>query len=98
MGPRILKKFLSPEQTLRQPLQQVGGKALALAHMSAAGFCVPQALCLPASAYRCFLQSTDLGQRIAMELGRKDFADMRWEELWDAAQRIRHMFLATPCR
>ena len=31
-----------------------------------------------------------------MELGRKDFADMRWEEIWDAALRIRNLFLTNP--
>ncbi len=31
-----------------------------------------------------------------MELGRKRFEDMRWEELWDAALRIRNLFLTAP--
>ncbi len=34
--------------------------------------------------------------RILAELDRKDFADMRWEELWDTALRIRSLFLTTP--
>lgn len=96
MGPGALKMLLSFQQTLRQPLLQVGGKALVLARMNEAGFNVPHALCLPASVYRQYLADTDLEQRIAMELGRKAFADMRWEELWDAALRIRHLFLAAP--
>ncbi len=91
-----MKILLSPQQALRQPLLQVGGKALVLARMNEAGFKVPHALCLPASVYRQYLEDTDLEQHIAMELGRKAFADMRWEELWDAALRIRHLFLAAP--
>jgi pyruvate,water dikinase len=31
-----------------------------------------------------------------LELYRKDFRDMRWEEIWDCATRIRNMFLKTP--
>ena len=34
--------------------------------------------------------------RIGFELERKDLADMRWEEMWDAALRIRNLFLTTP--
>ena len=34
-------------------------------------------------------------ERISLELGRKDFREMRWEELWDASLRIRGMFLNT---
>jgi hypothetical protein len=30
------------------------------------------------------------------ELGRKSFTDMRWEELWDAALRIRNRFERSP--
>jgi pyruvate,water dikinase len=32
-------------------------------------------------------------ERISLELSRKDFRDMRWEELWDSSLRIRGMFL-----
>ena len=31
-----------------------------------------------------------------LELHRKDFQDMRWEEIWDASLRIRNMFLTSP--
>lgn len=76
--------------------QQVGGKAQALADLTAAGFPVPRALCLTVAAYGRFVRQTGLRQRIAMELGRKDLGDMRWEELWDASLRIRNLFLTTP--
>ncbi len=33
---------------------------------------------------------------IGMELGRKPMDEMRWEEIWDAALRIRAMFLSHP--
>lgn len=87
---------LSAAETARQAEPRVGGKALTLARLAAAGFAVPTALCLPVEVYRNYLQVTDLDARIAMELGRKEFSAMRWEELWDAALRIRHLFLTTP--
>ena len=31
-----------------------------------------------------------------MELGRKPFESMRWEEVWDTALRIRSAFLSAP--
>ena len=31
-----------------------------------------------------------------MELGRKPLDNMRWEELWDAALRLRSAFLTAP--
>jgi pyruvate,water dikinase len=31
-----------------------------------------------------------------MEFNRKDFAEVRWEEMWDAALRIRNLFINTP--
>jgi len=74
----------------------VGGKALALALMARAGIAVPAFLSVTAAAYRAYLRATGLQVRILTELDRKDFADMRWEELWDAALRIRTLFLATP--
>jgi pyruvate,water dikinase len=71
----------------------VGGKAAALARMHRAGIMVPKGLCVTVEAYNDFLDSAGLRDRILMELARKSLADMRWEEMWDAALRIRSMFL-----
>ncbi len=70
----------------------VGGKALALARLGMAGFNIPQALCVTTEAYSRFVDSGGLRGAIARELGRKRFEDMRWEEIWDAALRIRTLF------
>ncbi|MCK7515228.1 MAG: hypothetical protein MZV70_72020 [Desulfobacterales bacterium] len=35
-------------------------------------------------------------ERILLELHRKDFKEMRWEEIWDCATRIRNLFLRKP--
>ena len=71
-----------------------GGKAAALSEMMESGIRVPGGFCITAGAYEYFIEETGLRGRIAMELGRKRLEDMRWEEMWDAALRIRNMFLA----
>ena len=76
-----------------QDRRQVGGKAFALARLQAGGFRVPEAVCISTAAYREFIAAHGLETSIRMELGRKPFADMRWEELWDASLRIRNLFL-----
>jgi len=74
---------------------EVGGKCRALAQMWGRGIPVPETVCIPTEAYARYVRATGLRERIQLELSRKDFADMRWEELWDAALRIRNMFLKT---
>ncbi|MFO7559462.1 MAG: PEP/pyruvate-binding domain-containing protein [Desulfobacterales bacterium] len=70
-----------------------GGKSLALARLYQKGFPVPKAVCITTKAYDTFISSTGLRIRIQMEISRKDFSQMRWEEIWDAALRIRNFFL-----
>lgn len=78
--------------------QQVGGKAGRLAELAQAGIPVPPGgLCITTAAYRTYLEETGLQSQIMLELVRKAFSDMRWEELWDAALRIRNMFLTHEC-
>jgi phosphohistidine swiveling domain-containing protein len=74
----------------------VGGKAAKLAQLARAGFAVPQGLCLTTWAYDAFVSDAGISAAIRMELGRKPMHDMRWEEIWDAALRIRATFLAQP--
>ncbi|HPM42801.1 MAG TPA: PEP/pyruvate-binding domain-containing protein, partial [Candidatus Omnitrophota bacterium] len=70
--------------------QDVGGKAWALAYLSRHGFYVPEGVCVTVGAYRRYMAFNGLEGRIAIELGRKDLADMRWEEMWDTSLRIRN--------
>jgi phosphohistidine swiveling domain-containing protein len=72
---------------------EAGGKARALAALSRQGVKLPDAICIPAPAYRYFVQGTGLDQQINLELGKKDFANMRWEELWDISLRLRNGFI-----
>ena len=93
--------YVVPQERIDPELEpgvgaRVGGKALALAAMARAGIAVPPFVAVTTDAYEAYLDATGLRADIAWELERKDPADMRWEELWDAALRIRSRFLATP--
>ncbi len=74
----------------------VGGKAAKLAQLARAGFRVPGGFFVTVQAYEHFVESQGLARLVRMELGRKPFASMRWEEVWDVALRIRSAFLASP--
>ena len=76
-----------------EPASEVGGKARALATLKRQGLNVPEALCLPADTYRRFVVLNGLDQQINLELGKKDFANMRWEEIWDISLRLRNRFV-----
>jgi pyruvate,water dikinase len=76
--------------------RRVGGKAEKLAALIACGYRVPRGICITTEAYRRFVTDSALNERIRMELGRKPLSSMRWEEVWDAALRIRTAFLQTP--
>jgi pyruvate,water dikinase len=73
----------------------VGGKALALAMLMRSGIAVPDGLCITVTGYKDFIRTTGLDTRIGLELGRLPLAEMRWEEIWDMALRIRNLFLNT---
>lgn len=74
----------------------IGGKAFTLSLLTRQGMTVPQGAVITIEAYRAFVSTAGLVERIHMELGRKRFEDMRWEEIWDAALRIRNLFLKAP--
>jgi len=76
--------------------RRVGGKAAKLSELIASGYRVPRGFCITTEAYRRFVVDDALNSRIEMELGRKALSSMRWEEIWDAALRIRAAFLQTP--
>ncbi|MDT8273161.1 MAG: PEP/pyruvate-binding domain-containing protein, partial [Desulfomonilia bacterium] len=90
-----MRYILAISDLTEKDLDSVGGKACSLGMLLKDGFTVPKALCVTTEAYDFYVKSTGLTERISMELNRKDFHDMRWEELWDASLRIRNMFLNT---
>ncbi|UCH19796.1 MAG: hypothetical protein JSU83_14620 [Deltaproteobacteria bacterium] len=79
-----------------QDQRRIGGKGYALASLFKGGFTIPETLCIPSDLYGEYVIRTGLRERILLELHRKDFKEMRWEEIWDCATRIRNMFLRMP--
>jgi pyruvate,water dikinase len=75
---------------------EVGGKGFALAEMAKKGLRVPEAVCVTTGAYNEYVTKTGLRDQIILELYRKAFEDMRWEEIWDTSLRIRSLFSKTP--
>jgi pyruvate,water dikinase len=88
-----MNPVLSAREIGAADLGRVGGKALSLAALSRAGFRIPDFICVTTEAYNAFLDRTGLRESILLELHRKDFKQMRWEEIWDCATRIRSLFL-----
>jgi len=88
-----MKWVISASEVEPSDRPRVGGKGFALARLSAGGFSVPQTLCVTSQAYQEYVAQTGLRERISLELHRKEFKEMRWEEIWDCATRIRNMFL-----
>jgi phosphohistidine swiveling domain-containing protein len=88
-----MRLILKAHEIGNSDLSRVGGKALSLTTLSRAGFLIPEFICLSTDSYRAFVDGTGLRERILLELHRKDFAHMRWEEIWDCATRIRNLFL-----
>jgi pyruvate,water dikinase len=74
----------------------VGGKGFSLARLVKVGTRVPRAICVTTEAYDSYVAGTGLRDRILFELQLKPFEEMRWEEIWDTALRIRNLFLRTP--
>lgn len=73
----------------------VGGKAGSLGKLIMREIKVPSGSVITGEAYERYVDETGLKGRIILELNRKRFDEMRWEEIWDTSQRIRHMFNTT---
>jgi phosphoenolpyruvate synthase/pyruvate phosphate dikinase len=87
---------LSLEEVRPPQRRIVGGKGYCLAVMAQQGIKVPATLIVTTRAYETFVAATGLRGRILLELNRKSFEDLRWEEMWDTSLRLRHLFLNTP--
>ena len=91
-----MKWILSPDEIDSEDRRRVGGKGYALSLLIKGGFKIPRTVCITSDMYQEFVIRTGLRERILLELHRKDFKAMRWEEIWDCATRIRNMFLTKP--
>jgi len=88
--------ILPSEAVKPEDRPRVGGKGYALSLLARGGFNTPKTICVTSNAYHEFLNQTGLRERILLELHRKEFKEMRWEEIWDCATRIRNLFLTKP--
>jgi hypothetical protein len=88
-----MRLILSVEEIQSGDRHRVGGKGYALSRLVKHGFRIPKTVCITSDAYQEYVLQTGLRERIMLELHRKDFKQMRWEEIWDCATRIRNMFL-----
>jgi len=88
--------ILSAEEIQSADRRRVGGKGYALSLLVKSGFRIPATVCITSDVYQEYVLRTGLRERILLELHRKDFKEMRWEEIWDCATRIRNMFLGKP--
>jgi pyruvate,water dikinase len=88
--------ILSAEEIQSGDRHRVGGKGYALSLLAKSGFRIPRTVCLTSDVYQEYVLRTGLRERILLEIHRKDFKEMRWEEIWDCATRIRNMFLTKP--
>jgi rifampicin phosphotransferase len=91
-----MKSVLKIEDLINAGIHQVGGKAFCLAKIHAQGLIVPKTFCIPCQVYEDYLTQTRLKDRILLEIYKKPFKQMRWEEIWDISLRIRNLFLTTP--
>ncbi|UCF94511.1 MAG: hypothetical protein JSW39_10240, partial [Desulfobacterales bacterium] len=91
-----MKWVISAEDIGHEDRRRVGGKGYALALLAQNGFQIPETTCISSDVYQAYVDRTGLRERIQLELHRKDFKEMRWEEIWDCATRIRNMFLRKP--
>jgi phosphohistidine swiveling domain-containing protein len=88
-----MMRILSLNEIIADHRPQIGGKMYSLAMLRQRGFRVPDAVCVPADVYNDYCATTGIRENILLELHRKKFADMRWEEIWDVSLRIRNLFL-----
>jgi phosphohistidine swiveling domain-containing protein len=88
------KPFLiSLEDAFDYPSQLLGNKTRNLSLCIRKGFRVPGGFALSTECYLTFINANKLQDAIDFELYRKSFQSMRWEEIWDAAFRIRSSFV-----
>jgi pyruvate,water dikinase len=85
--------ILSPLEIRPDHRNRIGQKAYGLSLMASEGFNIPGTLFLTVDAYNAFVDADGLRESILLELNRKKFKDMRWEEIWDCATRVRNIFL-----
>ena len=90
-----MKPLLNIKEFADAGKSQVGGKAFCLSEINRQGFSIPKTFCIPCKVFEDYLDQTHLRDRIFFEVNKKSLDQMRWEEIWDIALRIRNYFLNT---
>ena len=90
-----MKYILDISEIKVRDRSRIGEKAYRLSNLYKKKNRVPDSLCLCVEAFDEFISKNGLRERILLEINRKKLRDMRWEEMWDAALRIRNFFLNT---
>lgn len=91
--------FIIPlREIIKYGREKVGGKAYHISKLIHSGFLVPSGFCITSDLYTQFIEDSKIKDFISYELGRKPLDSMRWEEIWDAALRIRNAFLKKDLR
>lgn len=85
--------LVSLDDAYDYPSDLLGNKARNLSLCKREGFKVPDGFSVSTESYKYFVLHNGLQQIIDFELYRKPFDEMRWEEFWDVAFRIRSAFL-----
>lgn len=81
------------ERANEYPVSKVGGKSKNTSFCHRENFRVPEGFVLTTDTYFEFLNKNNLTRAIDKEIVRKKMDEMRWEEIWDSALRIRHSFM-----
>lgn len=89
----MMKMIIPLAEITAEDRSLTGGKAWALSRLLQEGINVPEGVCITSEVYRRFIDQTGLGDIVQLELNRKSFEEMRWEEIWDVSLRIRNHFL-----
>ena len=76
----------------KYPVNKVGGKSKNISICQRESFRVPEGFAVTTDSYFEFVNTNKLSEVIDKELVRKKTDEMRWEEIWDSALRIRHAF------
>lgn len=81
--------------TPKASLLSAGSKAQNLLALLQHGIAIPKTLYIHESAYAAFVSETHILPRLKEFLS-ADLSALRWEEIWDIALRVRHLFSSTP--
>jgi pyruvate,water dikinase len=88
-----MKDLIEVEKLSPKDKALCGGKAWNLKRLGELGFKTPKTAVLLTRHYDKFVNDTGIRGMIFREIGRKEFTQMRWEELWDMSLRIKSLFL-----